>query len=332
MNIIVTGGAGFIGSNFVRVWLDKYVQGTVIVLDKLTYAGSLKNLEGVDPERMVFIQGDINDRLLVEELFNRYRPKSIINFAAESHVDRSINDPEEFIHTNVNGTFNLLRCAYSYFKDLDDLEKREFRYLQISTDEVYGSLNEEECAFTEEHPYRPNNPYAASKASADHLVRAYYHTFGLPVLITNCSNNFGPYQNQEKLIPTIIKNALNESSIPLYGDGLYVRDWIYVKDHCEAIMIVLEKGKVGESYNLGAGMEKNNLELTLIICDLLDKKAPRLNDKSYKNLVTFVEDRLGHDRRYAINNQKFISETSFIFKENFTSGLEKTIDFYLELK
>lgn len=332
MNIIVTGGAGFIGSNFVRVWLDKYAQGTVIVLDKLTYAGSLKNLEGVDPERMIFIQGDINDRVLVEEIFNQHRPQSIINFAAESHVDRSINDPEEFIHTNVNGTFNLLRCAYSYFKGLDELEKKEFRFLQVSTDEVYGSLKEEECAFTEEHPYRPNNPYAASKASADHLVRAYYHTFGLPVLITNCSNNCGPYQNQEKLIPTIIANALNESPIPLYGDGLNVRDWIYVQDHCEAIITVLEKGRVGESYNLGAEMEKTNLDLTHIICELLDKKAPRANKKSYKDLIVFVDDRPGHDRRYAINNQKFVSETSFVFKETFSSALEKTVDFYLGLK
>ncbi|QDK43257.1 dTDP-glucose 4,6-dehydratase [Bacteriovorax stolpii] len=328
MSIIVTGGAGFIGSNFVRVWLDKNVQDTVIVLDKLTYAGSLKNLEGVDSDRMIFIQGDINDRLLVEELFNRYRPKSLANFAAESHVDRSINDPEEFIYTNVNGTFNLLRCAYSYFKSLEE-ERKKFRFLQISTDEVYGSLEEGGNAFTEEHSYRPNNPYAASKASADHLVRAYGHTFGLPVLVTNCSNNFGPYQHQEKLIPTIILNALNESPIPIYGDGQNIRDWIYVTDHCLAIMAVLNKGKVGESYNLGANMEKTNLDIAKIICSKLDQIFPRSNQRSYHELIAFVEDRPGHDRRYAINNEKFLRELNFNFNETFISAIEKTISFYL---
>ena len=334
MSIIVTGGAGFIGSNFVRRWLSQKISqeknGPVIVLDKLTYAGSLKNLENLNSNQMVFVQGDINDHVLVQDLFLRYNPQALLNFAAETHVDRSINDPEEFIKTNVNGTFNLLQCANTYYQQLGDSEKKTFRFLQVSTDEVYGSLDENQEAFTESSPYLPNNPYAASKASADHLVRSYYHTFGLPVLITHCSNNFGPNQHNEKLIPKIISNAINEVKIPIYGDGKNIRDWIYVREHCDAILAVLEKGKVGESYNIGSSNEKNNLEMTELICKMLDEISPRKAGGSYREFVTLVEDRPGHDRRYAINSSKLCKDTGFVFSEDFHLALMNTIRFYLE--
>jgi dTDP-glucose 4,6-dehydratase len=331
MSIIITGGAGFIGSNFVRLWLSKGLNERIINLDKLTYAGSLDNLLDLpNLNQYVFVQGDIGDSKLVAQLLKDHRPRAILNFAAESHVDRSIDGPAEFIKTNINGTFNLLECARTYFETLDAEAKKQFRFLHVSTDEVYGSLELTDPAFTEEHAYQPNSPYSASKASSDHLVRAYQHTFGLPTLTTNCSNNYGPYQNTEKLIPLVIHNALKEISLPIYGDGKNIRDWLYVTDHCEAIMKVLSTGRVGETYNIGGNTEKTNLEVVTTICHSLDEVRPRASGKSYKDLITFVKDRPGHDKRYAINAEKIKNELGYIPEENFTSGIKKTINFYLK--
>jgi dTDP-glucose 4,6-dehydratase len=324
--IIVTGGAGFIGSNFVLDWLAQHDE-PIINIDKLTYAGHLENLKTVinDPHH-TFVQADINDRKIIDDLLNQHSPRAIIHFAAESHVDRSITGPAEFIHTNIVGTFNLLEAARKYAQ-----HKSDFKFLHVSTDEVYGSLSETDPAFTETTPYAPNSPYSASKASSDHLVRAYFHTYGLPVLTTNCSNNYGPYQYGEKLIPLMILTALQQKPLPVYGDGKNIRDWLYVSDHCSAIRTVLEKGKIGEVYNIGGNAEKNNLDVVNQICHLLDEMKP-LSNGSYKNLISFVKDRPGHDRRYAIDSSKIQRELGWAPKENFDSGIRKTIKWYMEKK
>lgn len=327
--ILVTGGAGFIGSNFVADWL-KQEGGEIVNLDKLTYAGNLMNLTilGVDPHHL-FVQGDISDRDLVRQLLIRYRPKGIINFAAESHVDRSIHSPGEFIQTNIVGVFNLLEEVRVYWSSLNETDKNRFRFIQVSTDEVYGSLGPDELPFTEETPYRPNSPYAASKAASDHLIRAYHHTYGLPTLTSNCSNNYGPYQYPEKLIPLIILNALQEKSLPVYGDGGNIRDWLYVSDHCAAIRRIFAEGRPGNTYNIGGRSERTNLEVVGAICSILDELKPRTQG-SYSRLIRFVKDRPGHDRRYAIAADKIERELRWRPQESFESGLRKTIDWYVK--
>ncbi len=328
--ILVTGGAGFIGSNFV-IHAIKYGRHKIINLDKLTYAGNLETLRSISGyENYLFVHGDIGDEKLVSSLLEKHRPYAIINFAAESHVDRSIHGPGDFIQTNIVGTFNLLESVRGHYQSLDTHEKMQFRFLHVSTDEVYGSLEKNDPPFSESNPYAPNSPYAASKAASDHLVRAWHHTYGIPVLTTNCSNNYGPYQFPEKLIPLIIHNALQHKSLPIYGDGLQVRDWLYVEDHCEAIETVLLKGKIGETYNIGGNNEKTNLFVVETICQILDKLMPRQDQKSYAELITFVKDRLGHDQRYAINAKKISLELGWKPKETFETGIEKTIGWYLE--
>ena len=326
--LLVTGGAGFIGSNFVLSTLA--ASGEPIVnLDKLTYAGRKENLEPVAGDaRHELVQGDICDRALVRRLLAERRPRAIVHFAAESHVDRSIEGPAEFIQTNVVGTFSLLEEARAWWGSLAGADKARFRFLQVSTDEVYGSLEAAAPAFTEAHSYEPNSPYAASKAAADHLVRAYHHTYGLPVLTTNCSNNYGPRQFPEKLIPLMITQALAGKPLPVYGDGQNVRDWLYVFDHCEAIRLVLEKGRSGETYNIGGGAEMRNLDLVQMLCTLLDKARPRAGG-SYAKLIAMVKDRPGHDRRYAIDSAKIARELGWRPKESFETGLRKTVDWYL---
>ncbi len=328
--IIVTGGAGFIGSNFVHTVLEAQKDIRVINLDKLTYAGNLDSLKDIDGDpRYTFIKGDICDSLLVEALFEKYNPDAIVHFAAESHVDRSIDGPTEFIQTNINGTFNLLESARKYWLKLEQKAKESFRFIHISTDEVYGSLGDTGY-FTEETSYAPNSPYSASKASADLLVRSYYHTYGLPTIITNCSNNYGPYHFPEKLIPLVLLNALEEKELPIYGDGLNVRDWLYVKDHCEAIWQVLTQGKIGEKYNIGGHNEKTNLCIVETLCDILDERVPKANGKSYREQIVFVKDRPGHDLRYAIDASKIAKELGWVPKETFDTGIVKTVDWYLE--
>jgi len=327
--LLVTGGAGFIGSNFVLSTLQSRADRRIVNLDKLTYAGDLKNLAALSGDaRHVFVKGDIADRALVRRLLAEHRPRALVHFAAESHVDRSIDGPADFIQTNIVGTFSLLEEARAWWGALPGGDKEGFRFLHVSTDEVYGSLGPAAPAFSETNAYAPNSPYAASKAASDHLVRAYHHTYGLPVLTTNCSNNYGPRQYPEKLIPLMIANALAEKPLPVYGDGQNVRDWLYVLDHCEAVRLVLEQGRPGETYNIGGGGEKKNLDLVHTLCALLDEARPRRTGR-YADLIAMVKDRPGHDRRYAIDASKIGRELGWRPKESFETGLRKTVDWYL---
>jgi dTDP-glucose 4,6-dehydratase len=327
--ILVTGCAGFIGSNFVHTWLAQHDE-PVINLDKLTYAGNLDNLSSIakDP-RHIFVQGDIGDRALVDKLLAEHQPRAILNFAAESHVDRSIHGPGDFIQTNVVGTFNLLESVRAYWSALPAAQQAAFRFLHVSTDEVYGTLSPQDPPFAETNPFEPNSPYAASKASSDHLVRAWYHTYGLPVLTTNCSNNYGPFHFPEKLIPLVILNALAGKPLPIYGDGQQVRDWLFVTDHCHAIARVLEAGRVGETYNIGGWNEKANIDVVNTICARLDQLRPREDGKPYAEQITFVKDRPGHDRRYAIDARKIERELGWKPQETFETGIQKTVQWYL---
>ena len=328
--ILVTGGAGFIGSNFVLDWLE-LSQEAVVNLDALTYAGNLENLASLNADqRHIFVKGDIGDTELVSSLLANHQPRVIVNFAAESHVDRSIYGPEDFIQTNIVGTFRLLEATRAYWNGLPDAAKADFRFLHVSTDEVYGSLTKDEPAFTETRRYEPNSPYSASKAASDHLVRAYHHTYGLPVLTTNCSNNYGPYHFPEKLIPLMIVNALAGKPLPVYGDGQQIRDWLYVKDHCSAIRKVLEAGVIGETYNIGGWNEKPNIDIVNIICNLLNELRPKADGNSYSEQITYVTDRPGHDRRYAIDASKIERELGWKPAETFETGIRKTVQWYLE--
>lgn len=328
--ILVTGGAGFIGSNFVLDWIAA-TRGTVVNLDVLTYAGNRENLRSLDGNaRHVFVQGDIGDFDLVARLLAEHRPRAIVNFAAESHVDRSIHGPEDFIQTNIVGTFRLLEAVRAYWNGLQEPDKSDFRFLHVSTDEVYGSLGKDDPPFAETNRYEPNSPYSASKAASDHLVRAYHHTYGLPVLTTNCSNNYGPFHFPEKLIPLMIVNALAGKPLPVYGDGMQIRDWLYVKDHCSGIRRVLEAGRVGETYNIGGWNEKPNIEIVRTVCALLDELRPRSNGKPYREQITYVRDRPGHDRRYAIDARKIERELGWKPAETFETGIRKTVQWYLD--
>jgi dTDP-glucose 4,6-dehydratase len=330
MTILVTGGAGFIGSNFIHDWIAATGEA-VVNLDALTYAGHRDNLRALDDDpRHIFVHGDIGDSILVARQLVDHRPRAIVNFAAESHVDRSIHGPEDFIQTNIVGSFRLLEVARAYWSPLKSDEKAAFRFLHVSTDEVYGSLGKDEPAFAETHRYEPNSPYSASKAASDHLVRAYHHTYGLPVLTTNCSNNYGPYQYPEKLIPLIIANALAGKPLPIYGDGMQVRDWLYVGDHCSAIREVLARGRVGQTYNIGGWNEQANIDVVGLICRALDHQQPRLDKRSYLRQVKHVADRPGHDRRYAIDARKIERELGWKPAETFETGIAKTIAWYLE--
>ncbi len=327
--IVVTGGAGFIGSNFVNAWVQLGL-GKVVNLDKLTYAGNLENLSAIqENDNHVFVQADIGDREVIAELLKTHQPKAILNFAAESHVDRSIHAPGEFIQTNIVGTFNLLEEVRAYWNALADDDQKNFRFLHVSTDEVYGSLTASDPAFKETNPYEPNSPYSASKAASDHLVRAYHHTYAMPMLTTNCSNNYGPYHFPEKLIPLVIHNALNGKDLPIYGDGSNVRDWLYVGDHCSAIRRVLEAGKIGETYNIGGWNEMSNLEVVHTLCDMLDKQRPK-ESGSYRDQITYVTDRPGHDQRYAIDATKIERELGWKPAETFETGIQKTVAWYLD--
>jgi len=329
--LLVTGGAGFIGGNFVLDWLKDPKAEGIVNLDKLTYAGNLATLDSLknDP-RHIFVHGDIGDQELVTRLLKEHQPRAIVNFAAESHVDRSIHGPAEFVQTNIVGSFNLLECARSYWNALDETKKAAFRFHHVSTDEVYGSLSASDPAFTETNPYEPNSPYSASKAASDHLVRAWFHTYSFPVVTTNCSNNYGPYHFPEKLIPLVILNALNSKPLPIYGDGRQIRDWLYVGDHCSAIREVLAKGKLGETYNIGGWNEKANIDVVKTICSILDELKPRADKKSYAEQITFVTDRPGHDRRYAIDASKLKRELGWKPKETFDTGIKKTVQWYLD--
>ena len=330
MSLLVTGGAGFIGSNFMLDWLAQSDE-PLINLDKLTYAGNIENLQSLNGDRRhVFVQGDIGDSALVNGLLAKHQPRAIINFAAESHVDRSIHGPEDFIQTNIVATFHLLEAVRAYWHKLQGDARQNFRFLHVSTDEVYGSLAKDDPAFTETHRYEPNSPYSASKAASDHLVRAYHHTYGLPVLTTNCSNNYGPYHFPEKLIPLMIVNALVGKPLPVYGDGQQIRDWLYDKDHCSAICRVLEAGQVGEVYNIGGWNEKPNIEIVHTVCTLLDELRARADGKSYREQITYVTDRPGHDRRYAIDASKIERELGWKPAETFETGIRKTVEWYLD--
>lgn len=328
--ILVTGGAGFIGANFVLDWLRDGDADGIVNVDKLTYAGNLKTLASLEGDaRHTFSRTDICDRAALDQLFAMHQPRAVVHFAAESHVDRSIHGPGDFIQTNIVGTFTLLEAVRAYWSGLDDTRKASFRFLHVSTDEVFGSLGPNDAQFSETTPYAPNSPYSASKAASDHLVRAYHHTYGLPVVTTNCSNNYGPYHFPEKLIPLVISNALGGKPLPVYGDGLNVRDWLYVGDHCAAIREVLARGRLGETYNVGGWNEKTNLEVVHTICDLLDELRPKAAG-SYRDQITFVKDRPGHDRRYAIDARKLERELGWKPAETFESGLRKTVQWYLD--
>lgn len=328
--ILVTGGAGFIGANFVLDWLRDGDADGIVNVDKLTYAGNLKTLASLEGDaRHIFSRTDICDRAALDQLFATHQPRAVVHFAAESHVDRSIHGPGDFIQTNIVGTFTLLEAVRAYWSGLDDTRKASFRFLHVSTDEVFGSLGPNDAQFSETTPYAPNSPYSASKAASDHLVRAYHHTYGLPVVTTNCSNNYGPYHFPEKLIPLVISNALGGKPLPVYGDGLNVRDWLYVGDHCAAIREVLARGRLGETYNVGGWNEKTNLEVVHTICDLLDELRPKAAG-SYRDQITFVKDRPGHDRRYAIDARKLERELGWKPAETFESGLRKTVQWYLD--
>jgi len=330
MTILVTGAAGFIGSNFVLNWLNKNEE-TIINLDSLTYAGNLENLKSIENStKYKFFQGDIGDSKLVSFILGEYKPRAILHFAAESHVDRSLHDPDSFIQTNIIGTYRLLEEARFFYNKLKEKDKNRFRFLHVSTDEVYGSLNSADLAFKETNKYYPNSPYSASKAASDHLVRAWSCTYGLPVLTTNCSNNYGPYQFPEKLIPLCILKALQGHNLPIYGDGQQVRDWLYVLDHCNGIINVLETGSIGETYNIGGWNERTNLEVVHSLCDLLDELSPRVDGGSYKEQITFVKDRPGHDYRYAIDSTKISNALGWKPIDTFESGIRKTIQWYLD--
>jgi dTDP-glucose 4,6-dehydratase len=328
MTILVTGGAGFIGANFVLDWIEREEE-PVVNLDKLTYAGNLANLAALaNDKRHHFVRGDIADRALLEKLFAQHRPRAVLHFAAESHVDRSIHGPAAFVQTNMVGTFELLEAARAWWQRLEAGAKAAFRFLHVSTDEVYGSLGESDPAFSEATPYAPNSPYSASKAGADHLVRAYHHTYGLPAITTNCSNNYGPFQFPEKLVPLAIANMLEGKPLPVYGDGRQIRDWLYVRDHCEAIRLALARGRPGETYNIGGNAERRNLEVVHALCDTLQEIRPR--ESGYRGLIAFVADRPGHDRRYAIDVTKIQRELGWSPRETFATGLAKTVRWYLD--
>jgi dTDP-glucose 4,6-dehydratase len=336
MTILVTGAAGFIGANYVHEWLAINDE-LVINLDKLTYAGNMENLAALaSDKRHVFVHGDIGDDSLLKNLLEEYHPRAVINFAAESHVDRSIHGPEAFISTNVMGTFKLLEAVRAYWVNLSEIEQTSFRFLHVSTDEVYGTLKADEPPFSETNQYQPNSPYSASKASSDHIVRAYHHTYGIPVLTTNCSNNYGPYQFPEKLIPLVIHNAMSGKALPVYGDGQQIRDWLFVGDHCSAIRAVLEKGKPGEVYNVGGLNEKSNIDIVNTICELLEEYVPenpyskRYSQEGFAGLITFVKDRPGHDRRYAIDARKIEQKLGWKPSETFETGIRKTVKWYLD--
>ena len=327
MKILITGGSGFIGSNFILNYIEKH---QILNYDKLTYAGNLDNLQSIENHsNYSFFKGDINDKNKISDILNSFNPECIINFAAESHVDRSIDSPRSFIETNILGTFELLNSSYKYFKTLSIKQKKDFRFLHISTDEVYGSLGIE-GKFTELTPYSPSSPYSASKASSDHLVKSWYHTYDFPILITNCSNNYGPYQFPEKLIPLMITKCLQHEKLPIYGNGTNIRDWIYVKDHCNGIYKALKHGTVGETYNIGGDQEVDNLKIVKLICSILDRVKPSNSLDSYSSLISFVEDRPGHDFRYAVDSTKIKDELNFKINQSIESGLEKTINWYLD--
>jgi dTDP-glucose 4,6-dehydratase len=330
MTILITGGAGFIGSNFALEWCANQPE-TIINVDALTYAGNLENLASLEKNSQhVFVKADVTDGTAMTALLTQYQPRAVLHFAAESHVDRSIHGPEDFIQTNIMGTFRLLEAIRSYWSALSADLKANFRYLHVSTDEVYGSLSKDAPGFTELHRYEPNSPYSASKAASDHLVRAYHHTYGLPVLTTNCSNNYGPYHFPEKLIPLMIVNALADKPLPVYGDGMQIRDWLYVKDHCSAIRRVLEAGRIGEVYNIGGWNEKPNIDIVNTVCALLDELSPRSDAQSYTQQITYVQDRAGHDRRYAIDATKLHTELGWKPAETFDTGIRKTVLWYLD--
>ena len=328
--IVVTGGAGFIGSNFILKWLENSKEN-ILNIDNLSYAANLRNLKVIESDpRYSFIKTDIQNKNEITEIIKELKPRAILNFAAESHVDRSIEGPESFINTNILGTYSLLEASLNYWNELDESDKKIFRFFHISTDEVFGSLNLNEKKSTENSSYKPNSPYSASKAASDHLVRAWHHTFKLPTLVSNCTNNYGPHQHEEKLIPLVITKALKNENLPIYGDGKNIRDWLYVEDHCEAIMKILESGKPGETYNIGGNCEKSNLEVVDEICKILDSKNPKQNGSSYSEQIKFVKDRPGHDFRYSLDIAKIENNLNWRPKESFASGLAKTVQWYLD--